>query len=42
MDDNTIEYDYTDCKEAKCPSWVKGFPSLVSPTGKQTSGYKEM
>ena len=42
MDDNTIEYDYTDCKKTQCPSWVKGFPSLVSPTGKQTSGYKEM
>ena len=42
MDNNNIEYDYTDCKEAQCPSWVKGFPSLISPSGEQTSGYKEM
>tara|TARA_B100000902_G_C27074949_1_gene795919 strand:- start:216 stop:863 length:648 start_codon:yes stop_codon:yes gene_type:complete len=42
MDDNNIGYSYTDCKQSQCPSWVKGFPSLVSPTGEQTSGYKEM
>jgi hypothetical protein len=44
MKENNISHDYIDCKQQKgaCPKWVNGFPSLVSPSGEETSGYKEM
>jgi hypothetical protein len=44
MKENNISHDYIDCKKQKgaCPEWVNGFPSLVSPDGEETSGYKEM
>ena len=38
---NNIDHDYFECPDG-CPDWVKGFPSHVSPEGKQGSGFIQM
>ena len=38
---NNIDHDYFECPDG-CPDWVRGFPSHVSPEGKQGSGFVQM
>ncbi len=36
LDDNQVPYDFVDCAQAKCPDFVKGYPTLV------LTGYTEI
>lgn len=41
MDDHDISYTFINCENGKCEG-VSAMPTLVSPTGTRSEGYKEM
>lgn len=42
MKSKNIPYEFIDCSTGKCGENVEAFPTLVSSTGEQIVGYKEV
>lgn len=42
MKNNKIPYIFKDCSKNECDKNVEAFPTLVSPSGEEIIGYKEI